>query len=48
MSVLEVTCWVAVLALSVWGIAAKDWRASIGTLAVSVLAIVLMIVHAWR
>lgn len=48
MSALEVALWVVVLVASVFGIAAKDWRACAITLGCAVFALVMMIVHAWR
>lgn len=48
MNALEIIAWACVLGFGVWGVAAKDWRASIGALVVAVVAFALIIAHVWR
>jgi hypothetical protein len=45
---IEIILWALVLGFGVWGVAAKDWRASIGALVCAVVAFALLIAHGWR
>lgn len=47
-TVIEVVLWVAVLAASIVGAVTKDWRWLGATLFASGVAILLMVLHAWR
>jgi uncharacterized membrane protein len=45
---LPLVLWALVLGAGLWGALAKDWRASIPTIVLAVLAFVLLIAHVWR
>lgn len=41
---LQIVAYVAILVVSLFGAAAKDWRASFGTLAVALTLLILLLV----